>query len=1091
MSKHIFRYLVYASFALVFSGCVKETEPLRPGTDVPEGCEELVLTALSEDSRTTVNGSGNTLWAAGDQIKVICSDGTASNFELLDGAGTATGDFRGFIPSGKTALYAVYPAARYTSVSGTTVKVSIPSSREGDFGSGNIAVAKVDASSHNMTFKNVNSFISFTLPSGTDVTSVVVESVSGSSLGGTLSVNCSGSVPAASTVASGVSSITTTTSSGAGTYFISIAPGITHAKGFKLSYKKGSAVTGVCYLNRNITTTVNANYQMGTVDTKGNYYVTVSGAGSHSGMNWANAISGAEMWKKLTLTSAQSADAATKAAKIAAIDGATFHLGAGTYNFGANPTIVFNESSAVALNFKGGYPAAGGSQNLNTQANRAIFTGADSHQALILDGKLNVAMEGINIENGLVATDETGTLHVNASTVSLGMSYCDVKNNNNMLGYDNEGDKYHYWGAGIWTRSSSFSADHVTFSGNKAYGGAALEIFNGGATVSNCTFSNNDVYMQGGAVILANDASGTFSNCTFSGNNGRKGGALYLQGNAGVDCTSCTFSGNTASLASGGEQGGGAVFLTSSAGSSATKSFTSCSFSENSSASGAGAFYGDGYVNYTLTTCTFTGNSATEGGAIRTTGTTTANIRGCTFGGSASGAPNHSSGTGGAIYALSAASVVIAKSGSTATRFEGNYAETAKGGAIRHNTPGAFSCTGALFKGNHSDATSGDHYGGAVAIDHKNSSVTLTDCTFDSNYTNRYGGSALSYQAGTDASGGLTVNTTTFKDNYNNYDGSDASDNSDGYYAKFGGAVRLGNDGTKCRFNGCTFTGNHTAALSREVKSAWGGAITYYGDDMLYLDGCYFEGNYAAGGGAISAFQCGGGIYMNGCSFKGNYVTYRQGTTIRFEQSVQFCMNNCSIYDDTYAASPSSDNCTWVYLNGGGSARRIEKCVFSNCSMIARSTSHIASQGTDQQIVYVLNTKDGTTGAFLNNIILNDGSASNKNGFWLNLAPMVGYNNVYRRKGCNGNTSYTGTGDKTDKTVSDFASLSWSITNNTWEWAAWDYSPKMTKSNFASSLGSYCSDFKTWLTDIGALNKDTTGADRGSGDWVVGARNNP
>jgi len=1091
MSKHIFRFLVYASFALVFSACVKETE--QPGTDVPEGYEELVLTAVSEDSdgsRTTVNGSGNTLWATGDQIKVICSDGTASNFTLVGGAGTATGDFHGFVPSGKTPLYAVYPAARYSSVSGTTVKVTIPSSREGDFGSGNIAVAKVNATSHNMTFKNVNSFISFTLPSGTDVTSVVVESVSGSSLGGTLSVNCSGNVPAASTIASGVSSITTTTSSGAGTYFISIAPGITHAKGFKLSYKKNSDVTGVCYLNRNITTTVNANYEMGTVDTKGNYYVTVSGAGSHSGMNWANALSSAEMWKKLTLTSAQSSDASTKAAKIAAINGATFHLGAGTYNFGSNPTIVFNESSAVALNFKGGYPAAGGTQNLNTAANRAIFTGANIHQALILDGKLNVSMEGINIENGLVETDETGTLHVNASTVSLSMSYCDVKNNNNTLGYTNPDDAYHYWGAGIWTRSSSFSADHVTFSGNKAYGGAALEVaYTGNANLSNCTFSGNDVYMQGGAVVLASDASGTFSNCTFSGNNGRKGGALFLQGYAGVSCTNCTFSSNTAANASDNTQGGGAVFLTSSDGSSATKTFTNCTFSENSSNSGAGAFYGDGYVAYTLTTCTFTGNTATEGGAIRTTGTTTANINGCTFGGSASGAPNHSSGTGGAIYALSSANVVIAKSGGTATSFEGNYSDAAKGGAIRHYASGAFTCTGAVFKGNHSDATAIDNYGGAIAIDDKNSTVTITDCEFDSNYTDRCGGSALSYQAGTSASGSLTVNSTSFKNNYNNYDGSNASDNTEGYYAKFGGAVRLGNDGTKCYFNDCTFTGNHTASLSRDSFSAWGGAITYYGDDMIYLDGCHFEGNYAVSGGAISAFKCGGGIYMNGCSFKGNYVTYRQGTTIRLEQTVQFCMNNCSICDDTYAASPAGDNCTWVYLNGGGSARRIEKCVFSNCSMIAKSGSHIATQATDQQMVYVLNFKDGATGAFLNNIIINDGSAGNQNGFWLNLAPMVGYNNVYKRRGCNGNTSYTPSGDKINITESSFSSISWNTTYNSWYWTGLSYSDKMTKTVFDTQLNTYCSDFKTWLTNIGAIYKDTAGNARGNGDWVVGALN--
>ena len=207
MKKYL-NMFVCAACVVALLSCEKEQEAPEAVEDgiVPPGYTLETLRGESEQTKTTID-NGVTLWAAADQIKVICSDNSVSNFTIRDGVGTNTGDFQGLVPEGKTAVYAVYPAANYSSVSGSTVKVNIPAEQTGVFGAGNLAVAKVDAYRH-MAFKNVNAFISFTIPA--EITKVVISSVSGADLSGTLSVACSGDAPAAGSLEDGASSVTTT-----------------------------------------------------------------------------------------------------------------------------------------------------------------------------------------------------------------------------------------------------------------------------------------------------------------------------------------------------------------------------------------------------------------------------------------------------------------------------------------------------------------------------------------------------------------------------------------------------------------------------------------------------------------------------------------------------------------------------------------------------------------------------------------------------------------------------------------------------------------------------------------------------------------
>ena len=223
--KRISRTIIFTLCIAALFSCVKEIEKEgeTPGDEiVPEGYTLQTFKALSEETRTSISG-GNTVWNAGDQIRVIFSDGSTSDpFTLTGGANTPTGEFQGLVPNGKTASYAVYPAAAYSSVSGSTVNVAIPASQPGTFAAGNIAVAKVGAG-NSMAFKNVNAFLVFQLKSGTDVTRVEVTSVDGGALSGTVPVDCSGDAPTPGAPTSTASTVSMTTN-GAGTYYMSVVP---------------------------------------------------------------------------------------------------------------------------------------------------------------------------------------------------------------------------------------------------------------------------------------------------------------------------------------------------------------------------------------------------------------------------------------------------------------------------------------------------------------------------------------------------------------------------------------------------------------------------------------------------------------------------------------------------------------------------------------------------------------------------------------------------------------------------------------------------------------------------------------------------
>lgn len=592
---------ILAVCALALFSCQKENNGPEE-SPVPDGYVRMTLKAVSDETKTTVDGEGNVKWTEGDQIKVYFNKPEAVDFTLVGNGGSAYGDFTGDAPGEYTALYAVYPTARYSSVSSSTVYVTIPATQAAVFGQANIAVAKVDGETGHMAFKNVNAFVGFTVPKGAN--KVVVSSVGGENLSGTLAVDCSGDVPAVDALSSGGSSITVNfPNAEGGTYYVAVAPGVTHSKGLLLTWKNGDTVTGTYWLNKAVTTASGSIIDMKTVSTDGNYYVSVNGDGKQNGMNAANAWSASQFWSKIHLNGT---DEAKTNAKLANINGATFHLAEGTYNWGTGAEININESETISFTIQGD--------------SGTIFTGNEEHRILTIDGNMSITFDGITFTNG-VASGETEE---------------DVK------------------GGAVLVKAGSHSFIDCTFSGNSAQKGGAIDCLGTSVvSISGGLFSSNTATHNGGAIAVEAGAKLTVdkyneSSTQFIGNScDRYGGALDIEsGSSSINnlINDAIFKGNHAN-------NGGAVATDGPIKSTTKVYFKDCSFGGSlsgepnyTSSNGGGAILteGDSYVN--VVTSTFIGNYAKEqGGAICMKGWAYVDLLGDSFIG------NHAK-TGGVAY---------------------------------------------------------------------------------------------------------------------------------------------------------------------------------------------------------------------------------------------------------------------------------------------------------------------------------------------------------------------------------------------------------------------------------------------------------
>ena len=308
----------------------------------------------------------------------------------------------------------------------------------------------------------------------------------------------------------------------------------------------------------------------------------------------------------------------------------------------------------------------------------------------------------------------------------------------------------------------------ATYGGAMIIYGSNVTITGGEISGGRATGGSGTVYLRAGA----NNELGrlTVNGTLFSGNTtaGNGGGAVYVNSNSTFTAENATFSGNYAA-------GGGAIYVNT----GATFSATDCTFSANYGTGQGGAIYSNS-GNVDLDGCTFTGNYGSGdgsyyAGAFYLNGTSVGTVNDCTF------TENYSEKyAGGAISVRNTATLTI-----TDSEFNGNYCKTT-GGALYIFESANVSISGSSFTGNHSIGN-----GGAIQLGKTSStdtaSLTLTSCTFTSNYAPNGGAIALN--------GNVTMNAT----------GTNFTSNS---ATSHGGAIYSYIEGTNETFTNCTFQAN-------------------------------------------------------------------------------------------------------------------------------------------------------------------------------------------------------------------------------------------------------------------------------------------
>lgn len=229
MKKIVF-VVAFAAFA--FAGCQKEVSFETSQTN------DIVLTAISDnypESKTVLDGV-HVLWNNGDCIAVYNGNQVAE-FSTDAADKSATADFTTTYAEFAAAenYLAVYPNSDGLAFEDGKVTVTVPASQTATSGSfdpkANVAVASGAANA--LQFKNVCSYLKFTVPANmTDLTKVVLSAKGGEALAGSVKAVCD---DASFEVVSGVSSVVLEGSFEAGkSYYIAVLPG-TLSQGFTLT----------------------------------------------------------------------------------------------------------------------------------------------------------------------------------------------------------------------------------------------------------------------------------------------------------------------------------------------------------------------------------------------------------------------------------------------------------------------------------------------------------------------------------------------------------------------------------------------------------------------------------------------------------------------------------------------------------------------------------------------------------------------------------------------------------------------------------------------------------------------------------------
>ena len=216
------RFILAALFISAAFSCQKEG---FGGSENVRETEAATFVA-GEMTKTSLNGN-NIYWTSDDVIAVYDDLGYKNEFNIQD-VDASYAKFAGEVTRGTTQIYAVYPSQLADGISGSKINVRIPVNQTPKVGSfaeeHNISVAKGEktpgvAAIDNITFKNVGSFLKFTIPSYIEDVKSVTFSTS-RAIAGPATVDASADAPVAVVAEDGSKSVTMTGSYTAGSQFM-------------------------------------------------------------------------------------------------------------------------------------------------------------------------------------------------------------------------------------------------------------------------------------------------------------------------------------------------------------------------------------------------------------------------------------------------------------------------------------------------------------------------------------------------------------------------------------------------------------------------------------------------------------------------------------------------------------------------------------------------------------------------------------------------------------------------------------------------------------------------------------------------------